>query len=113
MVQAPAQNILIAEHTASHDDFAGYWWGRNTYRDNGYAGHMATFNLIYFDGHAKNKRPTQTVSGTFEWVLNATTANPVDCPIWRSGSNQPLSPNPVMACTELVAGMQLLEARYQ
>jgi prepilin-type N-terminal cleavage/methylation domain-containing protein len=85
-LQAPAQNILIAEHTANHDDFAGYWWGQTTYRDVGFAGHAATWNLIYFDGHAKNKRPTATVSTVNEWALNSTSASTADCPKWSSGS---------------------------
>lgn len=109
-VNTPAQNIMIAEHTSNHDDFAGYWWGQTTYRDVGYAGHNATWNLMYFDGHAKNKRPTATVTSNIEWALNSTTNNPADCVNWRSGSGAAYS---VAACNELVAGMRLLEARYQ
>jgi hypothetical protein len=109
-VQAPAQQILIAEHTASHDDFAGYWWGRNTYRDNGYAGHAATWNLVYFDGHAKNKRPTQVIANILEFPLNATTNNPADCPQWRSGNGAAYTQ---AQCVELIEGMRLLEARFK
>jgi len=110
VVQTPAQNILIAEHTSNHDDFAGYWWGQGTYRDVGFAGHNATWNLMYFDGHAKNKRPTATVSSNIEWALNSSTNNPADCANLRSGSGAAYS---AAACTELIAGMRLLEARYQ
>ena len=109
-IDTPAQNIMIAEQTANHDDFAGYWWGQATYRDVGFAGHSATVNLIYFDGHAKNKRPSQTTSNTIEWALNSTSNRSTDCPSWRSGVGNAY---PQAACDELIAGMQLLEQKFK
>ena len=34
--------------------------GSTSFRDNGFAGHTGTMNVVYCDGHVRNVRPEQT-----------------------------------------------------
>jgi prepilin-type N-terminal cleavage/methylation domain-containing protein/prepilin-type processing-associated H-X9-DG protein len=107
-IDAPADRIMLAENTGNcHADYAGNWWGAGTYLT-GFAGHNGMMNLCYCDGHVKSKKPSATVQSKLEWVLNVNDNNPNSC----SGNSASGGGTPAQ-CTELINGMQQLEAKYK
>ncbi|HZP84253.1 MAG TPA: prepilin-type N-terminal cleavage/methylation domain-containing protein [Chthonomonadaceae bacterium] len=68
-VEKPASKIHIGELRFGVPDVGSDWWGdgNHFWRDFTFAGHTQTFNLAFVDGHAKNMRPTATVSPVNMW----------------------------------------------
>jgi prepilin-type N-terminal cleavage/methylation domain-containing protein/prepilin-type processing-associated H-X9-DG protein len=64
----PAQKIIVAESSApsgtAPTPLYAYWdWGNtNGFETYGFAGHLATGNWLFFDGHVKSMKPTATLA---------------------------------------------------
>jgi prepilin-type N-terminal cleavage/methylation domain-containing protein/prepilin-type processing-associated H-X9-DG protein len=111
-LQDPADRIIFAEQTASHNDYVGAIWGGTGNYSIGFAGHSGSMNLAFADGHVKAMRPTQTVSGKLAWVPNMPNADPSQCPSYSTGVGGAGAATATQ-CTDLIAGMQVLENKYK
>jgi prepilin-type N-terminal cleavage/methylation domain-containing protein len=79
-INEPASKILQTEQQNQNwDDFASPWWCGNNdptqapggqFHDAAYAGHTRTFNLLFYDYHAKAQRPSGTANPFNEWSIN-------------------------------------------
>jgi hypothetical protein len=69
-------------------------------------------NLLFFDGHVKAMKPTQTVSGKLAWVPNMPNADPAQCPNYATGNGGNGSASS-QNCTDLINGMNLLEQAFK
>jgi prepilin-type N-terminal cleavage/methylation domain-containing protein/prepilin-type processing-associated H-X9-DG protein len=71
VIDKPAQKIEVAENQLGSPDVGTFWWttacNNHFFRDNGFAGHIATFNVVFADGHAKNMKPSATEAPFNMW----------------------------------------------
>jgi prepilin-type N-terminal cleavage/methylation domain-containing protein/prepilin-type processing-associated H-X9-DG protein len=95
-VQSTATKILMGERLSSWDNHGIAWadWGdagNNGFRDEGFAGHLGTMNLLFADGHVKSLRPSRTVSGTNMWGRFTANVNSATCPsdVWINCDDVP------------------------
>ena len=58
MVTEGYQAAFIGQTGLAWDDWSNV--GSTSFRDQGFAGHTGTMNVVYCDGHVKNLRPEQT-----------------------------------------------------
>jgi len=105
-INDPAERILLSESRNDWNDYAAPWWPAGNYDGAGFAGHSGNFNLLWYDGHVKASKPTQTVATKLHWILDMQTANPADCVGKPGGAN-------ATNCQDLKDGMQRLENLYR
>jgi prepilin-type N-terminal cleavage/methylation domain-containing protein/prepilin-type processing-associated H-X9-DG protein len=114
----PADRIHVGEQLHAHNDYVGDRWttltnyANNTTTAGGFAGHSGNMNVLFFDGHVKSMKPTQTINGKLAWVPNMPVADPAQCPNYQTG-NAGNGTATAAACTALVQGMQNLETLFK
>jgi len=61
-IKEPSQKIIVADSTYEWAVMYTDWLapGRHDMRDNSFAGHLGTMNLLFVDGHVKSMLPTRT-----------------------------------------------------
>jgi prepilin-type N-terminal cleavage/methylation domain-containing protein/prepilin-type processing-associated H-X9-DG protein len=114
VLQDPADRIMFGEQTSGHNDYIGWNWSGTGNYSNGFAGHSGSMNVAYADGHVKAMKPTQTVQGKLQWVPNMQVADPAQCSSFATGiGGTTAASNAVQQCTDLIAGMAAVEAKYR
>ncbi len=73
-INAPSSKVMITENVSTGWAAPAIgWtdWGNSTnyanWRDEGFAGHLGTMNVMYADGHVKSMRPTATMTPVNQW----------------------------------------------
>jgi prepilin-type N-terminal cleavage/methylation domain-containing protein len=62
-IESSATKIMVAETTNDRPVMAFTDWNSGTtFQDRGFAGHLATWNCLFADGHVKSLRPVATVT---------------------------------------------------
>ena len=62
LIQSPSIKIMVTENGNNENAFAAGDWNTNDlFRDRGFAGHLATANYLFGDGHVKSLRPDKTM----------------------------------------------------
>lgn len=105
-ISDPADRIMVSESTADWTDYAAPWWDNgDNYVGVGFAGHSGNTNYLFYDGHVKAMKPTQTVSQKIMWVRDVNTPFSADCN-GKPNANQ-------QDCDAIIDGMRRLEAKYK
>lgn len=112
-IEDPSDRIMIGESTCEFNDFIGAMWpGTFMYEGCGFAGHNGGMNVAFFDGHVRTMKPLQTVTGKLYWVPNMPVDDPNQCPNYPTGGwNNGAAP--AARCSDLIAGMRVIQDRYR
>ena len=118
VIAESARKVLAAEGVASWDgrypiiglpDEAG---GGNYLPDYGFSGHLATWNVLFCDGHVKSMKPVQTMTPVNMWGQMNDTQAGGDCP-----SNAWFEKHKGINCNDVSAGWVTkagaLQAKFQ
>lgn len=66
-ISSPSQKILVSEQQVGEEGSGWPDWLGTQWENNGFAGHMGTWNVLFADGHVKAMRPTRTVTPFNMW----------------------------------------------
>ena len=105
-IDQTSTRIMAGELTSNNYDIMNYTWSGNTSLvNNGFAGHLGTWNCLFADGHVKSYRPTQTITPVNMWGRFNDTGGSTEC-----------SGQPALNCTVVSPGILTraaqLEAKY-
>ncbi len=78
-IDKPANKAIVVElRNQGWTEWGSSWWGgggAGSAWDNGYAGHMSQWNVLFYDGHVKIMRPVAMTQGIFAGDIYDDTPN--------------------------------------
>jgi prepilin-type N-terminal cleavage/methylation domain-containing protein/prepilin-type processing-associated H-X9-DG protein len=66
-INSPSQKVLVSEQRIGEEGSGWTDWVGTQWENNGFAGHLGTWNVLFADGHVKALRPTATVTPFNMW----------------------------------------------
>ena len=114
VIQSVSTRIMVGELLTEYNDIGAKDWsdsGNNNFRDSCFAGHLATWNCLFADGHVKSLRPVRTMVPMNMWgrFNDQSDSDGPNC------GNNPDDYNPDCEAPSpgALAHLQDLEARYK
>jgi prepilin-type N-terminal cleavage/methylation domain-containing protein/prepilin-type processing-associated H-X9-DG protein len=74
-ISSPSQKVLVSEQLIGEEGSGWTDWVGTQWENNGFAGHLGTWNVLFADGHVKAMKPSATVTPFNMWgQMNGNTA---------------------------------------